>query len=558
MNRSVARRGALAVAVLVLFLAALNIAPLATLLNASFDESPLGEATRYGFGNWANVLSDRSTWQAAANTLAIGIPRTAIALFVATMLAWLVSRTNIAGRRWIIGCLVALFFLPDLPWILAWMQLGAPRAGLLNSLFPALDLNVYSYWGLVILGAARLVPMMFIFLLPAFKALDASLEDAARVSGAGRFNTLFRVSLPLVAPALASIGIVSLIRSMESFELEQLIGVRAGITVLSTRIYDLGFTSSNSVLGEATATAMILLLAALVLLCFQIYVSRRSNVDSVTGKGHSQLRIDLGAWHWPAVTGTWLFIFIFGFLPFMVLFLSSFMAVSGFFAWELFTLDHWRDALLSTSVLVAVRNTFVVSALAATACAILAILFAIVLHRTRWPLRSLIEAELWIPLAVPGLVLSLAFLWAFVDLPLFGTLWILVLVMSVRGLPISVQQIGSNLLQIDRSLDDAARLHGAGWTRTVWDVLLPLLAPAAIAAWIIVFTFAVRTVDAPLLLTMQGTRLLSVDIFYWASGGRMEGAIVLAMMQTLIILVGYLVSRFLLTRSLIGSLWRSP
>jgi len=527
----------------------ITIYPIATVIVASFNAAPLGAPASWSVEPWRSVLADAATWKVLANTFVIAIPRTLLALVLAAALAWLCARTNLPGKKVLLGALAFMFFLPDLPWIISWMLMASPQAGLLNTWLGAQWINVFNLPGLIVLGAARVTPTLLLFLYPAFLAMDASLEEAARVSGASAWRTIWTINLPLAKPALLAVFILAFVRSVDSFELEQLIGAQAGIYVFTTRIYDLGFSGATVMPGRAMATALLLLAMTLGLVLAQTRWLGTTAFTTVSGRGFRPRTLDLGAWRWIAFVAAWLFVLITGVLPFVVLTIGSMMEVYGFIEFRMFTLRHWREALGSSSVLLSIWNTIQVGAASATLGIALALAISYVMLRSRSALRRVLDWIAWAPWAIPGLVMGLGFLWAFVSWPIFGTLWILALVFVARGLPIGTQQFSAAIRQIGAELEEAARVHGASWRQTFARIWLPLLKPALLGAWTLIFVMAVRVLDSALILTAAGTRLLSVDIFSYAGGGMMEGAVVLSLLQTAVILIGYVAARLLLGRS---------
>ena len=250
---------------LTVLVAFLVIYPIGMLVFGTFWSAAPGQPGTFTLENWAAVLSDRATFEVLLTSLAIAVPRTLLALLLATAFAWCIARTNIPCKRVLEGLLVFMFFLPELPWVLAWMLLGAPNVGLLNQWLGTLVsggeglINVYSYGGLIVLGAARSATVLFLFIHPAFLAMDATLEEAARMAGASGWRTLWRINLPLLMPALLASGILSFVVAMESFEIPQLLGTPANIFVFTTRIYDLAYGGHVANFGAAMVLALILL-----------------------------------------------------------------------------------------------------------------------------------------------------------------------------------------------------------------------------------------------------------------------------------------------------------
>jgi len=535
--------------------AAMVIYPLAMVLYGSVRDVAPGQPGAFTLANWRAVLSDAGTFQLLATSILIALPRTVLALLLATVFAWCLARTTTPGKRLLEGLLVFLFFLPELPWVLAWMLLGAPNVGLLNqwlrTIVPGVEsfVNVYSYGGLIVLGAVRSAPVLFLFVYPAFQAMDATLEEAARMAGASAWRTIWRIDLPLLLPALLASGILSFVVAMEAFEIPQLLGTPARIFVFTTRIYDLAYGGHVARFGPAMVLAVLLLLLTVSLIAVQWKILKGRAYTTISGRGYQARPLDLGAWRWVPFVGIVTFFVIFGALPFVVLLLNSFMELSGFISWEMRTTRHWTDALSRTAVLTSIKDTLTVGVTAATLGMIVSALISYVVTRTRWAGRRVLDLVAWAPWAVPGLVMALGFLWAFVWLPIYGTLWLLVLVFVARGLPVGSRFFTSTMVQIGAELEESARIHGASWLRTFMRIWVPLLRPAILGAWILLFVVAVRVLDLAVLLAGPGSRMLSVDIFLWTVTGRQEAASVLALLQTALVVAGYVVARLLLGRS---------
>jgi iron(III) transport system permease protein len=531
--------------------------PLGMVLYGSLKETAPGQPGPLTLENWRLVLTDSGTFRVFFTTILIALPRTLLALVLATIFAWIVARTTTPGKRLLEGLLVFMFFLPELPWVLAWMLLGAPNVGLLNQWLRALipgvesvvNVNVYSYAGLIVLGAVRSAPVLFLFVYPAFQAMDATLEEAARIAGAGGWRTIFRINLPLLLPALLASGILSFVVAMESFEIPQLLGTPAKIFVFTTKIYDLAYGGHVARFGPAMVLAVLLLLLTFSLIMIQWKALGGRAYTTVSGRGYRARPLDLGPWRWLAFAFIVGFFLVFGALPFVVLLLNSFMQLSGFLSWEMLTTNHWRDALARSAVLTSIKNTLLVGVAAATIGMIASALISYVVTRTTWPGRKVLDLVAWVPWAVPGLVMALGFLWAFVWLPIYGSLWLLVLVFVARGLPVGSRFFTATMVQIGAELEESARIHGASWLRTFLRIWIPLLRPAVLGAWILLFVIAVRVLDLAVLFSGPGTRVLSVDIFFWTVTGRQEAASVLALLQTALVLAGYVVARLLLGRA---------
>lgn len=538
---------------LVLVLALLVLYPLSMVVYSSFRDTPPGAPGALTLDAWRQTMSNPDTFSALATTLRIVIPKVLLAISVAALFAWIVARTNAHLTRVLEAMLAFMFFLPSLPWVLSWVLLISPRSGFLNQwLAPFLPggfrFNAFSYEALVILGAMHSVPILFILLLPAFRNMDPMLEESAQVSGAGRWTTLRRVTLPLLAPALLATAALSTVVGMESFEAEQLLGTPAGIFVFTTRIYDYLYYRERSEFGPASALSLVLLAITVGLLLGQRRLLAGRSFTTITGKGYRPRQMDLGGARWLATGVVGAYVLVFGMLPFVILLLTSFMQVSGFLGMELVTNRNWTKIFASPQLITSIQNTVLVGVLSATVGVVLASLAAYLITRLRWKGRAWVDVLVWLPIAVPGLVLALGFLWAFIRLPIYGTLWILVLAYVIRGLPTSSRFFTSTMVQVGTELEEAARVHGVGWLTTFYHVWRPLLMPAVISAWVYLFVISVRILDSALLLTGPSTEVLSVSIFQQASRGDNAVASALALVQTGIITLAYLATRLVSRR----------
>jgi iron(III) transport system permease protein len=387
------------------------------------------------------------------------------------------------------------------------------------------------------------VPILFLLLYPAFRNMDPSLEESAQTCGASRATLLRHVTLPLLAPAILAAAALSTVVGMESFEVEPLLGVPAGIFVFTTRVYKALYGEAHPDFGGASALSIVLLTFTVLLIVLQRRVLARRVYVTVTGKGYRARTVNLGPWRWVALAYVASYLLVFGIVPFAMLLLKSFVQVSGFLDPRLLTTRNWEKALTAPQLLSSIQNTVIVGVCTATVGVVAASLAAYCITRLRWGGRTLMDLMVWLPIAIPGLVLALGFLWAFVGLPIYSTIWILVLAFLIRGLPTSSRFFTSTMVQVGAELEEAARVHGMTWTRVFLHIWRPLLQPALLSAWIYLFVISVRTLDSALLLTGPNSEVLSVSIFQQASRGDDAVASALAMIQIGIIMVAYLATR---------------
>ena len=379
--------------------------------------------------------------------------------------------------------------------------------------------------------------------------MDAALEESAQMSGATLWHRARHITLPLMLPATLTVTALVLVLSLESFELEALLGIPAGIFVFTTRIFDLLFLQNYAEFGTASALALVLMMITLVLIVFQRRVLSKREFTTITGKGYRPKQMDLGKWRWVTFSILLGYVVIFGLFPMIMLLVNSFMVVSGFIGPAYFTMDNWIRALTEPNLLRALRNTLILGFGTATVGVVLVSVssYVVVKTKNRWRGVAALDLVMWLPIAVPGMVLALGMLWAYVRFPIYNTLWILVLAFLIRGLPTGSRFFTTTMVQVGNELEESARIHGASWFRTLRSILLPLLRPAVISAWVFLFVLSTRQLDsaAALLLSGPQTQVLSVTMFKAATRGSFEVASALGLLQTMLVFAIYLGVKFI-------------
>ncbi|MGH7810221.1 MAG: ABC transporter permease, partial [Candidatus Binatia bacterium] len=315
-----------------IFLVAVMGLPLLFLLTGSFNLAPPGKLAIYGVDNWIHAFTDVETLSALWMSFLLSVVRLLPAMTLSVLFAWLIARTDMPGGKIIESFCWIAYFVPDFPLVLAWILLLDPNFGFLNKLagnLPLVDgalFNPYSFWGIVwVHTSTGGIWFKVMLLAPVFRRLGATLEEAARVAGANTGSMLWRITLPLLAPMILAVSVLSFIRGLQSFNTELLLGTPAGIYVYSTKIYDY-LQREPRAYGEATALGSVFLLVLGILLFFYWkYLSGNRKFTVVTGQGYSTMRVKLGRWRWVAFTGCLLYGAAMMLLPLTFLVIGSFM-----------------------------------------------------------------------------------------------------------------------------------------------------------------------------------------------------------------------------------------
>ena len=533
--------------------------PLALVAVQSLQVAPPGQPARYGLDGWRAALGEPGLRSALVNTLTVTLARQLISLPLAVLVAWLLARTDLPGRGWVEFAFWAAFFLPPFTVTLSWILLLDPEYGLVNTALARLPLvgagpfNIYSFWGIVwvhILTGSLTVKV--ILLTPAFRNMNAAFEEASRVAGAGTLRTALAITVPVMAPAILSVLLLGTMVSLQTFEVEQVLGLPFRFFVFSTTIYDLLVTRVPRY-DAATALAVLILVAMLPLVFAQQWLTRGRRYTTVTGQFQSRVH-PLGRWRAPATGFVMALVAVVLAVPVVFALLGTFMKLFGFFhVPDPWTLANWQNVLGDDLFLRSLQNTLVLSVGTAVAAVLVHSLIAYVIVRTTYAGRRVLDFVSWLPFTVPGIILGLALLWLFLGVgflrPLYGTTTLLVIAGVIAGMPLGVQIIRSGLLQLGAELEEASRIAGAGWWATYRRIVLRLMAPTLLAVGMITFVGAARNIGNFALLTTSANRPLSILQLDYVAQRKFEEAVVVACIIMLVSLAGALLARLIGLRS---------
>jgi iron(III) transport system permease protein len=520
--------------ILLVLLLFLTVYPLVMLLYGSLRSAPPGLPGTLGLSGFVGAYSDPLTYQTWINSLALAGSVTVLSTAMAIFFAFTATRTDAPLRGAIVPILTLTYLVPTIFLAFAWTMLGNPRAGLINVFlmdwFPGLGpvLNVYSWPGLILVMALDSVPFKFLLLVGAFGAMDRALEEAAHMSGAGRLQTVLRVDLPLLAPTILGVLILGFVRTLQAFEIPLLLGFPARIQVLSTRIYDYIGSFSPPRYAEAGALSVTVVATLVVLVYVQARLLHGREFITVTGKGYRPDVWQLGKAGYLCTAAIVLYTLFAFVLPAVQLLLGSFTKVFGLYSWELFTLDNYAVALSSDLVRRALVNTLLLAVGGGAFAMAFATAVAYVVARTTYRLRLALDLAIWVPWTLPGVVLGVAMLWAYLSVPglrgLYGTPWLLLIGVVVTVIPVGMRVMGGSLVQLGKDLEEAARIHGAAWPQTLLRVVVPLVAPSFLYGWLVVAVIISGALSVPLLLYAPGSEVLAVAILQLQTSGKPEAA----------------------------------
>ncbi len=544
---------------LLIVVSSLVLSPLVLLTLGSFSTASLPTditLSELSLDNYFDVWTDPATYALFYNTGIYVTGATALGITLAAALAWMVERTNVPGKIWIYAGVPLTLVLPGLLQAMAWVLLLSPRIGFINKfLIDGLGLgiepiNIYSLGGMIFVEGFRLVPTAFLMMVPLLRSMDPSLEDAAAMSGASPVSTMRKVTFRLMLPGLIAVLIYQFITAFEVFEVPGILGMPADIFVFSTKIYALhrSVTVEPSY-GEANALSMIYLLVAVVATyLYSRVIAKSEKFTIITGKGYRPRLMNLGPWKWPAFALVFLFLLVTIIAPFLVFLYVSFLpylmtpSIEAFEAmtWE-FYIEVFNDELIGISV----WNTFLVTVVTSTAVVVLSFLISLVVVRSKFWGRRLLDQMSFMPHAIPGIVMGVAFLWVFINvdqlgIPIYGGIWSITIAFTIAYIAYGTRAMNAAILQIHKDLEEAAYVSGAVQWRTMWRIFYPLMVPTFVGVWIWVMLHAVRAASLPLILT-EGPENQVLAVLVWnmwdegAGGIQMVGVIGVIMIALLMV-----------------------
>jgi iron(III) transport system permease protein len=532
--------------VFVLYLAGV---PLVMLLYGSIRSAPIGEpGATFTIQNYVKAYFDKEFYLLFLNSIYYAIGNCSVTFVIGTFLAWVSERTNTPFKKLFVVMALIPFIIPGILSTIAWILLLSPKIGLINLVIKGLlglesaPFNVYSMWGMIWAESIHLYPLVFLLMSAAFRNMDTSLEEAALTAGSSTLATFGRITLPLMRPAMFSVMLIVFIRGIEAFEVPALIGVPAKISVFTTKIF-LAIHQFPSDFGLAGAYAVTLLgISTVGVLIYGRITRREERYATVTGKGYRPRVIDLGTWKYLTCALSFLIFFLAVIMPVFVLLWSSFIPYYGVPSWELaekMTLANYIYILNYPLAATAFKNSFYLSVGSATVVMLLTSVIAWVTVKTKLPGRAFLDTLTFIPIAMPGIVLGVSLIWVYltIPIPIYGTIWVLLLAYVTKYIPYGIRAASASMIQINKELEEASLTAGGTWFQTFRKVILPLLMPGFTAGWIYISIIALRELSTSILLYSYNSTVLSIMAFDLWEGGQYTYVCALGVMMVLLLVV---------------------
>jgi iron(III) transport system permease protein len=524
------------------------------LLGALTNTNPVVD----GFGvfdlslaNFVTVLGNPNVHGALANSLIACTGGTALAVVIGLAFSWIVVRTNTPWRGFVAAASLIPLFVPPLVAGVAWSILGSPRSGLINTMlaWAGLDwrIDLYSMTGLILVFGMYYAPYVYLFTASALRNMDPSLEEAAEIAGIGPVRTLFTITFPLIAPAIISSMLLSFIVMLGIYGIPAVLGAPANISVLTTYIFKLT-NWSPPLYSTAAAVAIILMVVTGALVLLQQRVLAGRSFTTVAGKAFRPRVVELGSWRWLTLALALLYLFTVVVLPTLALIVAAFRrflfipTAGSLFEMRHYSLVHFEAVFDNPLTMRSIWNTMEVGLTTAVLGGLIAFAIGYTVHRSSAPARRAIDLIATLPVAIPGLVIGVAYLWAWIGLPggLYGTIWILTLAFVARFMPDTMKSLSTSFLQIHRELEEAAWVCGKGRIGTIRTIVLPLARPGTVAAMTLLFILAIRELGSSLFLYTSDTMVMAVLLLDYYEGGNTGKTAAFSLVQTalLALLIG--------------------
>ena len=505
---------------------------------------------QWSLQSYVQALGRGRHLQALLNSLYLGVAVTAIALALGVPLALAVSRTNMPGRGFTHLSVLAAFVMPNFLGAIAWILLAGPNAGWLNRLVVELTgvlkgpFNIFSFWGLAFVIALYTYPLIYVFTKSALDLVSTELEDAASIHGAGKFQTMARVTLPLVLPSIIGAAILIFLEAIALYGTPALIAIPARINLATTQI--VSFFQYPLQVEQAAAFSMPILLLTIVMLMLQRRLLARRGYVSVSGKGGERRPFDIGWWKWLLLAYSGLVALLSVVMPLAILLLASVSKAWGKgLALDNLTWDNFYGIFFEQlTVRSAILNTVLYSGATALVCVGMGICIAYATQRRITPFPVLVQFLALAPVAVPGLILAIGLYAAYAGPPfsLYGMGVLIVIAFTTRFLPIAVAASSAGVRALNPELEEAVRILGGSRITVLTRVVAPLLKKTLLGAFVLVFVICTKELSTAVFLTGPGSRVVSVLTLDLSEQGNYETlaamGVVLVVIVTVVVAIG--------------------
>jgi iron(III) transport system permease protein len=533
----------------VLLVAYLTLVPLLFMIYGSFRTAPPGYLGSFTLNNYVRAIESPIFGKAVFNSFLFSALSGLVSFPIGTLLAWVTERTNAPFRGFVYASVVVSIIMPGILITIAWVLLLSPGIGLINHLLVYLlglqhpPFNAFSFGGMVWVFGSDHFTVPFLLMAAAFRSMDPALEEAGRTAGAGGITILKTITFKLAMPAVFATWLLIFIRGLETFETPAILGVPAKIRVLATEILFAARRSFPPDYNLAAAYGMFyVFIVAAGLYLYHRATRVKERFAVISGRGFQPNRMGLGVWRYPV---GFLVLFVLGivvYFPIGILVYASFlpwyMVPSGD-VFKQMSLQNYAWVFQSAKVWSALWNNTLVGLTSATITVLLTGIIAWIVVRTQIRGRQILDLLCFSPVAFPGIVFGLSLLWVYLILPVpvYGTLWLLIIAYVSKFMPIAIRISMAAIIQIKKDLEEVSEVCGASWSQTFRKVVVPLILPGLLAGWVYVLSLTFKVLSIPILLGGANTEMVPLIIFDLYEGGEYTKLTALGTVVSLFVLV---------------------
>jgi len=513
---------------LIVIVGFLTVSPVVMLLLGSFSEG-LGAFGTFTLEKYVKSYTDPALIEIIVNTIVFMIGSALVATALALFMTYLNTRTDIPFKVLFQVISIVPMMIPHILFAVSWGLLLNPSNGLINLVLKQIlnlqdsPFNIYSLPGMILVEGLLDLPVSYLIIAPAMSSFDVSLEESSKVSGSSNLRTLFKITLPVLRPAiLASVTLVA-IRSLESFAVPSALGMPGRIYLLSTHIYRIIATGFAADYGMAAAVGMSALAASVTLIVLYRHLTSESEkYVTISARGYRPGLIELHRAKIPLFIIVALLSFILIVLPVLVLLYTSlvpYSMVPSLKAFGMMSWKHWVAVLKDPISLLSLKNSLFLGVVGATLGVALTLFVSYTIVKVRTTASGILESLSFLSFSFPGIVIGVGFMWFFVRTPLYATIGSLLIGYIATYLPYGIRPLSSAFIQIHRDLEESSRVCGGGMFYTLRRIIVPLLIPGIVSAWILMATMFVRELSVSVVLSRPGNEVLAVQILRFAEDG---------------------------------------
>lgn len=513
---------------LILIVGVLTVGPVVMLLLGSFSEGLTAFGT-FTLRKYIEAYTDPAFYEVIVNTIVFVLGSSILATGLALFLAYLNNRTDIPFKFLFRIISILPMMIPHLLFAVSWALLLNPSNGMMNMVLKnvfgleSAPFNIYSLPGMILVEGLLDMPVSYLIIAPAMASFDVALEESSRVFGAGTWRTLIRVTLPVLRPAILAAFILGVVRGLASFATPSVLGMPGRVNVLSTYLYQMIATGFAPDYGKAAAVGMSVLATSITLIVvYRALTAESEKYVTIAGRGYRPTVIELKAAKIPLFAVVGLLSLILIVLPVAVLFYTSlvpYSMVPSAHAFSLMSWKHWIEVVQDPISLLSLKNSLFLGVVGATLGVVLSIFVAYVIVKVKTRASGVLESLSFLSFSFPGIVIGVGFMWFFVQTPLYATIWALLIGYIATYLPYGIRPLASAFVQVHGHLEESSLVCGASAFTTMRRIIIPLLIPGIVSAWILMASMFVRELTLSVVLSRPGTEVLAVQILRFADDG---------------------------------------